>query len=119
MAEMTIKPRPKNLDLTTIRLPLPGKHSNEPGLQCNADEIPNGWLEYIARAAAFRKDRHPDEPQQHIAAYGCRPQASAEQQPGQQRKEKLQREDLRSDRNLDEGTYRDQRDKECTEHEFP
>ncbi|WP_295006841.1 succinate dehydrogenase, cytochrome b556 subunit [uncultured Dechloromonas sp.] len=27
MAEMTIKKRPKNLDLTTIRLPLPGKVS--------------------------------------------------------------------------------------------
>lgn len=27
MAEMTIKPRPKNLDLTTIQLPLPGKVS--------------------------------------------------------------------------------------------
>ena len=27
MAEMTIKKRPKNLDLTTIRLPLPGKLS--------------------------------------------------------------------------------------------
>ena len=27
MAEMTIKTRPKNLDLTTIRLPLPGKVS--------------------------------------------------------------------------------------------
>jgi succinate dehydrogenase / fumarate reductase cytochrome b subunit len=25
MAEMTIKKRPKNLDLTTIQLPLPGK----------------------------------------------------------------------------------------------
>ena len=28
MAEMTIKKRPKNLDLTTIKLPLPGKVSN-------------------------------------------------------------------------------------------
>ena len=27
MAEMTIKKRPKNLDLTTIQLPLPGKVS--------------------------------------------------------------------------------------------
>ena len=27
MAEMTIKKRPKNLDLTTIKLPLPGKVS--------------------------------------------------------------------------------------------
>ena len=27
MAEMTIKKRPKNLDLTTIRMPLPGKVS--------------------------------------------------------------------------------------------
>ena len=27
MAEMTLKKRPKNLDLTTIRLPLPGKVS--------------------------------------------------------------------------------------------
>lgn len=27
MAEMTIKKRPKNLDLTTIRLPIPGKVS--------------------------------------------------------------------------------------------
>ncbi|WP_412480586.1 succinate dehydrogenase, cytochrome b556 subunit [Azonexus sp. IMCC34839] len=27
MAEMTIKKRPKNLDLTTIRLPMPGKVS--------------------------------------------------------------------------------------------
>ena len=41
------------------------------------------------------------------------------EQSGQQREEKLQREDIRSHWNLDKGAHCHQGDKKCAEHQFP
>ena len=101
------------------RPPLTGKLSYQPGLQRKADKIAKCRLEYISRTTALRKDRHPDKAQQRVAAYRGSPQAAAQQQSGQQREEKLQREDIRSHWNLDKGAHCHQGDKKCAEHQFP